>query len=112
MLVPNPPQHPRGDFALAGRRSASASRASRATYAGIGVLHPELFAGCSDRRSRCCRCCGARSALDWLHGELYGRSWTDVGTIERLTALQQSRAGRPGARHRARPACCGRIIAA
>ncbi|MFO1401493.1 MAG: nucleotidyltransferase family protein [Steroidobacteraceae bacterium] len=88
VLVPNPPQHPRGDFALAGDRIREQGE-PRYTYAGIAVLHPELFAGCSDGRFPLLPLLRRAIALDRLHGELYAGSWTDVGTVERLTALQQ-----------------------
>jgi 2'-5' RNA ligase len=46
VLVPNPAQHPRGDFWLdaAGRIIAGGSEhAQRLTYSGVAVLHPALF---------------------------------------------------------------------
>ncbi len=43
VLVPNPPQHPRGDFVLDGDRVRD-SAAARLTYSGQAVLRPELFA--------------------------------------------------------------------
>lgn len=51
VLVPNPPQHPRGDFALRARDSwrdvvAEPDDGPRYTFSGIGVYRPEFFAGC------------------------------------------------------------------
>ncbi len=88
VLVPNPPQHPRGDFALAGDRIREQGE-PRYTYAGLAVLDPALFAGCSDGRFPLLPLLRRAIALDRLQGELYGGAWTDVGTLERLTALQQ-----------------------
>jgi MurNAc alpha-1-phosphate uridylyltransferase len=86
VLVPNPPQHPAGDFGLqAGRAVASA--AQQYTFAGVAVYAPEFFAGCADGifplkplllRSMAGGRCGA---------ELYTGLWEDVGTPERLRAL-------------------------
>ena len=87
VLVPNPPQHPRGDFALEGGRVREQG-GPRYTYSGLAVLHPELFAGCSDGRFPLLPLLRRAIALDRLHGELYTGAWTDVGTIERLNGLQ------------------------
>ena len=87
VLVDNPPQHPRGDFALAaGRVNESAARLL--TYSGIGVYAPRLFGGVAP---------GARAALAPLlrqaiaagrvSGEHHRGRWQDIGTAERLQAL-------------------------
>lgn len=86
VLVPNPPQHPLGDFGLeAGTAVASAER--RYTFAGIAMYRPEFFAGCAPgafplkplllRSMQSARCAAA----------LYPGLWADVGTPERLAAL-------------------------
>ena len=43
VLVDNPPQHPRGDFALHEGRSVVSDGESKLTFAGIGVYRPSLF---------------------------------------------------------------------
>jgi MurNAc alpha-1-phosphate uridylyltransferase len=85
VLVPNPPQHPQGDFAL---ERGLIRGEPRYTYAGIGVLHPELFAGCRAGRFPLLPLLRRAIALGRLHGELYRGTWSDVGTLERLSALQ------------------------
>ena len=87
VLVPNPPQHPRGDFALDAGRILEDGE-PRYTYSGLAVLHPELFAGCSDGRFPLLPLFKRAIALGRLHGELYTGAWTDVGTPERLAALR------------------------
>jgi len=86
VLVPNPPLHPRGDFGLEGREALAAA-AVRFTFSGIGIYRSALFAGCSDgvfplrpllERSMAAKRCSA---------ELYQGLWEDVGTVERLQAL-------------------------
>src|SRR5437870_2385867 len=42
VLVPNPPHHPLGDFALNGAQVAESGQ-SKLTYSGIGLYSPELF---------------------------------------------------------------------
>src|ERR1700691_185549 len=88
VLVPNPPQHPAGDFGLEqGLAVAVAER--RYTFSGIAVYRREFFAGCTDGafplkplllRSMAAKRCTA---------EIYSRRWEDVGTAQRLAALNE-----------------------
>jgi N-acetyl-alpha-D-muramate 1-phosphate uridylyltransferase len=86
VLVPNPPQHPLGDFGLE-QGLALSSAASQYTFSGIAVYRSAFFAGCADGvfplkplllRSMAAKRCSA---------ELYTGVWEDVGTAERLSAL-------------------------
>jgi MurNAc alpha-1-phosphate uridylyltransferase len=86
VLVPNPPQHPLGDFGLADGL-ALPSAAQQYTFAGIAAYRPQFFAGCADGvfplkplllRAMSARRCAA---------ELYTGPWEDVGTPQRLAAL-------------------------
>ncbi|MGP8096807.1 MAG: N-acetylmuramate alpha-1-phosphate uridylyltransferase MurU [Steroidobacteraceae bacterium] len=86
ILVPNPPQHPDGDFGLE-QGLALPSAASRYTFSGIAVYRKPFFANCVDGvaplkplllRAMAARRCSA---------ELYPGLWEDVGTVERLKAL-------------------------
>jgi len=88
VLVPNPAHHPRGDFALRDGRIAAAGE-PRYTYAGVGVIHPELFAGCRPGRFPLLPLLQRAIAQGRLYGELYAGRWTDVGTAERLAALER-----------------------
>jgi len=87
LLVPNPAHHPDGDFALEQGRIVAQGTA-RYTYAGIGVFRPELFRGCQPGRFALLSLLQRAIAARRLQGELYGGQWTDVGTSERLAALQ------------------------
>jgi MurNAc alpha-1-phosphate uridylyltransferase len=86
VLVPNPPQHPAGDFGLAGGR-VNDGATGRLTYSGISVLHPELFAGCAPGRFPLAPLLRAAMARGAVTGELFTGAWSDVGTPERLAAL-------------------------
>jgi N-acetyl-alpha-D-muramate 1-phosphate uridylyltransferase len=88
VLVPNPPQHPRGDFALEGSEIVAGGR-ERYTYSGIGVFRPEFFAGCEDGRFPLLPLLRRAIERRALRGELYRGRWTDVGTPERLAALDR-----------------------
>jgi N-acetyl-alpha-D-muramate 1-phosphate uridylyltransferase len=86
VLVPNPAQHREGDFGLE-QGLALPSAAIQYTFSGIAVYRPAFFAHCVDGafplkplllRSMAARRCSA---------ELYRGLWEDVGTAERLAAL-------------------------
>jgi MurNAc alpha-1-phosphate uridylyltransferase len=86
VLVPNPPQHAHGDFGLADGW-ALANAPQRFTFSGIAMYRVGFFDGCSDGvfalkplllRSMAARRCGA---------ELFDGLWEDVGTVQRLEAL-------------------------
>ena len=86
VLVPNPAQHPDGDFGL-DRGLDAAAAADYTTFSGIALYRPAFFAGCSDGvfplkplllRSMAAQRCSA---------ELYTGVWEDIGTPERLQAL-------------------------
>jgi MurNAc alpha-1-phosphate uridylyltransferase len=89
VLVPNPAHHPGGDFAL--RDGLVQSQGDpRFTYSGIGVYRPGLFAGCQPGRFPLLPLLQAAIAAQALGGELHAGAWTDVGTVERLAALDRS----------------------
>jgi MurNAc alpha-1-phosphate uridylyltransferase len=86
VLVRNPKQHPGGDFGLA-EGLALAGAADKFTFSGIAVYRPEFFTGCLDGvfplkplllRSIAAKRCSA---------QLYTGVWEDIGTPERLQAL-------------------------
>lgn len=86
VLVPNPPQHPRGDFALE-RGLVREDGAQRLTYSGIGVFDPAFFAGCSPGRFPLLPLLRRAIAAGRLTGERYDGQWSDIGTPERLASL-------------------------
>jgi len=86
VLVPNPPQHPSGDFWL-GPGGYIGATGERGTYSGLGVFAPELFAGCSPGRFPLKPLLDRAQAAGRLSGEFWRGHWHDVGTPERLAAL-------------------------
>jgi len=86
VLVPNPPQHLRGDFGLE-QGMALADAANRYTFSGIAMYRDAFFAGCADGvrplKPMLLRC----MAVKRCSAELYTGPWEDVGTPERLQAL-------------------------
>lgn len=98
LLVPNPPFHPEGDFALsADGRLHTASDQNRHTYAGISLLRPALIADYPRRRRIFPLLEALKPAIDarQLQGELYSGHWSDVGTPERLQLLEQTATEEP-----------------
>ena len=86
VLVPNPAHHPRGDFCLRDG-AVSEAAAPRLTYAGIGLYRPELFAQCAPGRFPLLPLLRSAIAAGRLSGERFDGAWVDVGTAERLAAL-------------------------
>lgn len=87
VLVENPAHRPDGDFSLAEGR-VRARGGPRYTYAGIAVLSPQLVAGVrAGEKAPLAPLLHAAAADGRLSGELYAGPWFDVGTAERLAAL-------------------------
>jgi MurNAc alpha-1-phosphate uridylyltransferase len=87
VLVPNPAHHPDGDFALEGALVLEHG-APRWTYAGIGLFHPGLFTGCVPGRFPLLPLLQRAIATARLTAQVYRGAWSDVGSAERLAALQ------------------------
>lgn len=87
VLVPNPEHHPRGDFSLAGGRLQQQADAQTHTYSGIAVFDPALFAGMGAGKAPLLPLLQKAIALARASGECYAGDWIDVGTPQRLAAL-------------------------
>jgi N-acetyl-alpha-D-muramate 1-phosphate uridylyltransferase len=94
VLVDNPPHHPDGDFCLSGGRVA-ADGARKLTFSGIGVYAPALFAevqrGTKRQLAALLRPAMAQGRVS---GEHHRGLWMDIGTPERLAALDRLLAAR------------------
>ncbi len=86
VLVPNPPQHPEGDFGLDAGQALPAA-AARYTFSGIGVYRSALFAGCTDGVFPLKPLLLRAMASQRCSAQLYTGIWDDVGTPERLRLL-------------------------
>ena len=89
VLVPNPAHRPDGDFGLDNGRARN-DGATRLTYSGIAILRPELFINCEDGRFALAPLLRQAAACNELSGERHDGLWSDVGTPERLAALQST----------------------
>ncbi len=87
VLVDNPSHHPGGDFALADGRVANAG-APMLTFSGIGVYRPALFAAVArGSRAPLAPLLREAAARGRVTGEHFRGRWLDIGTPERLAAL-------------------------
>lgn len=95
VLVPNPPQHARGDFRLE-QGWVSEDEGLRHTYSGVGIYRPEFFEGCVPGRFPLLPLLRRAIARHALSGEIFNGRWYDIGTAERLASLdaELSRAAR------------------
>ncbi|HTR01434.1 MAG TPA: nucleotidyltransferase family protein [Candidatus Acidoferrum sp.] len=89
VLVPNPEHHPRGDFALTDgdRLTLPTPDAPAYTYSGIGVFHPSLFAGVTERKYPLLPLLKQAIAAHAATAEIYRGEWSDIGTPARLREL-------------------------
>jgi N-acetyl-alpha-D-muramate 1-phosphate uridylyltransferase len=92
VLVGNPPHHPEGDFGFDGGWLLPAPPVPPAigllTFSGIGVYRAELFAGIvPGQPARLAPLLRAAAARRLCGAELHQGTWIDVGTPQRLAAL-------------------------
>jgi MurNAc alpha-1-phosphate uridylyltransferase len=89
VLVDNPSHNPAGDFALAADGRVSADGDAKLTFSGIGIYHPDLFAGCSGGAFPLAPLLTSAMAAGRVAGVHHPGRWLDVGTPERLQALDR-----------------------
>jgi len=88
-LVKNPAHNPGGDFALNSFSIANEGE-PRHTFSGIGVYRPQMFDAITPGESaKLAPLLREYAARGQVGGEVYRGDWTDVGTPERLTELNQ-----------------------
>jgi MurNAc alpha-1-phosphate uridylyltransferase len=86
VLVANPPQHARGDFLLE-HGLVREGEGQRHTYSGVGIYRPEFFEGCVPGKFPLLPLLRRAIVQEALSGELHAGRWYDIGTVERLAAL-------------------------
>jgi len=98
LLVPNPGYREAGDFTLqAGVVRPRKASDTGYTFSGVSLIRPELVAD----YPRCRQRFALREVFDWaiaqgsLSGEVYRGRWWDVGTPERLAALDTQLRSQP-----------------
>ncbi|MDP1697414.1 MAG: nucleotidyltransferase family protein [Xanthomonadaceae bacterium] len=109
LLMVDPPAHSaHGDFALGDDGLLHSSGESLLTYSGIGVYHPQLFAhwqrdvagstgaDTTPPTFRLAPLLRAAMARNQVSGEYFNGRWADIGTPERLAALDAALRGGRG----------------
>jgi N-acetyl-alpha-D-muramate 1-phosphate uridylyltransferase len=95
VLVTNPAHHPKGDFSIdsSGRLHLPTTSASQPvdtfTYSGIGVFHPQLFAGVTETKYPLLPLLRQAINSQQASGSVYNGKWMDIGTPQRLAQLDQ-----------------------
>lgn len=86
VLVANPAHHPGGDFTLHEGKVGAGRTAY--TFSGIGIYRPEFFADIArGTPAKLAPLLNDAIAAGQVSGELHAGRWIDVGTPERLAAL-------------------------
>ena len=90
LMVPNPIQHPNGDFYLHDSTVSNQGLvgAEKLTFSGIGVYHKDLFKGLEvDIPEKLAPLLIEAMEHNKVSGEKYMGPWHDVGTPQRLQEL-------------------------
>ncbi|SQH78173.1 N-acetylmuramate alpha-1-phosphate uridylyltransferase [Shewanella benthica] len=90
-LVDNPSQHPLGDFPLQHGLVAAYKMAAEPalTFSGLGLYHPALFDNTPEAGFPLAPLLRKKMSSSLVSGSHYSGYWCDVGTIERLEALER-----------------------
>jgi MurNAc alpha-1-phosphate uridylyltransferase len=90
LMVPNPIQHPEGDFYLHDSRISNEPQvgAEKLTFSGIGLYHRDLFQNLDiGAPAKLAPLLREAMAKNRVSGEKYTGPWHDVGTPQRLQEL-------------------------
>ncbi len=90
ILVDNPPQHPKGDFAFSKEAKSNlvlSDGDQKYTFAGISLLSPQLFADLPIGKAALAPLLRQAIAQGLVSAEHHEGAWVDVGTPERLVDL-------------------------
>ncbi|MGE8541321.1 MAG: N-acetylmuramate alpha-1-phosphate uridylyltransferase MurU [Acinetobacter sp.] len=90
VFVSNPPQHQEGDFTLEKGRAYTFEQAhdgEALTYSGVAVLHPKMFDGLAQGKRPLAPLLKEAMLQGKISAEKMQAAWVDVGTPERLSAL-------------------------
>ncbi|WP_372404482.1 N-acetylmuramate alpha-1-phosphate uridylyltransferase MurU [Acinetobacter piscicola] len=90
VFVENPSQHPNGDFILANGRAYTFDQnveGEHLTFSGVSVIDPKMFDGLAEGKRPLAPLLKQAMLEQKISAEKMSAAWVDVGTPERLTAL-------------------------
>lgn len=87
VMVPNPGHNPGGDYSLCAGRIRE-DGPDKLTFSGIAVYHPRLFEGCKPGKFSIVPIHLRTMQERLVTGEVYDGDWSDIGTPERLQAIE------------------------
>ena len=93
LMVPNPVQHPEGDFYLNGAQLANkeSTGSEKLTFSGIGIYHLDLFKEIKmGEPAKLAPLLRDAMTQNKVSGEKYTGPWHDVGTPQRLQELNMA----------------------
>lgn len=94
VLADNPPHHPTGDFWLSPGGQvygeSPTTQSQKLTFTGISRLHRSLFDTLPEGTARLAPVLLPAMATGQVWGRHHRGDWQDIGTPERLTALDQA----------------------
>ena len=93
VLVANPDHNAAGDFSLSDLQVAHPGGGNTLTFAGIAVYDPGFFSEIATVKAPLKPLLDAAIAQGRLSGEQYDGAWVDVGTPQRLQALDAALGG-------------------
>jgi MurNAc alpha-1-phosphate uridylyltransferase len=88
VLTDNPPHHPEGDFYL-NDSLVNLEGGTRLTFTGIGLYSPRLFSRMAEQSFPLAPLLQKAIVQGLVTGQYYNGRWIDVGTPERLDALDK-----------------------
>jgi MurNAc alpha-1-phosphate uridylyltransferase len=90
VFVTNPEQHPEGDFTLLNGRAYTFDQeqlGENLTYSGVAIINPKMFDGLEHGKRPLAPLLKQGMLDGKISAEKMQAAWVDVGTPERLTAL-------------------------
>ncbi|ALH95980.1 N-acetylmuramate alpha-1-phosphate uridylyltransferase MurU [Acinetobacter equi] len=90
ILVENPEQHPQGDFTLANQKAYTFEQnmqGENLTFSGVSVIHPKMFENLENGKRPLAPLLKEAMQKEQVSASKLQGAWVDVGTPERLAAL-------------------------
>ena len=91
LLIDNPPHNLNGDFAIDSDSFLKYNTSkNKLTYSGVGIYQPKLFKKCKHGKFSVVPLLKEAMKNKQITGEYFKGQWDDIGTIDRLTKINQN----------------------